>query len=130
MKGGENMQLIKFDPFRSILDDTFSMPSVQKGLKIHETDKSIVVEAVVAGIPKENVEIEIEDGVITIKAETKEESETKGGYKSSSYQYYYTTALSGGQWDKAEAEVNNGVVTIDIPKAESARPRKIAIKSK
>lgn len=124
------MQLIKFDPFRSILDDTFSMPSVQKGLKIHETDKSIVVEAVVAGIPKENVEIEIEDGVITIKAETKEESETKGGYKSSSYQYYYTTALSGGQWDKAEAEVNNGVVTIDIPKAESARPRKIAIKSK
>ena len=123
------MQLIKFDPFRSILDDTFSMPSVQKGLKIHETDKSIVVEAVVAGIPKENVEIEIEDGVITIKAETKEESETKGGYKSSSYQYYYTTALSGGQWDKAEAEVNNGVVTIDIPKAESARPRKITVKS-
>ena len=124
------MQLIKFDPFRSILDDSFNMPSVQKGLNIHETDKSIVVEAVVAGIPKENVEIEIEDGVLTIKAETKNESETKEEYKSSSFKYYYTTALSGGQWDKAEAEVNNGVVTIDIPKAESARPRKIAIKSK
>ncbi|WKZ25327.1 MAG: Hsp20/alpha crystallin family protein [bacterium] len=123
------MQLVRFEPFRSLLDDSFAMPSLQKGLKIHETDKSIIVEAVVAGVPKKDVEIDIEDGVLTIKAEVKEETETKNEYKSSSYQYYYTTALSGGQWDKAEAVVNDGVVKIDIPKTESSRPRKITVKA-
>ena len=124
------MQLVRFDPFRSILDDNFSIPSSQKGLKIHETDKSIIVEAVVAGVPKEDISVEIEDGVLTIKAESKKTIETKDEYKSSSYEYYYTTALSGGQWDKTEANVNDGIVKIEIPKTESSRPRKITIKTK
>lgn len=125
------MQLIRFDPFKSLLNDEFNIASpVQKGLNIRETEKSIIVEAVVAGVPKSDVEIEIEDGVLTIKAEVKEEKETKNEYRSSSYQYYYTTALSGGQWDKAEADVENGIVKIDIPKTEAARPRKITIKTK
>lgn len=124
------MPIVRFDPFRSLLNDDFAMPSSPKGLQIHETDKNIVVEAVVAGVPKKDVEIEIEDGVLTIKAEAREEKQTTGQYKSSSYQYYYTTALSGGQWDKAEADVNDGIVKIEIPKTEAARPRKITIKTK
>lgn len=130
MKEGENMQLIRFDPFKNLLDDDFVVNSpLPKGLKIHETDKNIVVEAVVAGVPKKNVDIEIEDGVLTIKAEVKEEKESKDQYKSSFYQYYYTTALSGGQWNKAEADIVDGIVKIQIPKAESARPKKITIKA-
>jgi HSP20 family protein len=125
------MQLVRFDPFRGLLDDNFSgMQSLQKGLKVYETDKAIIAEAVVAGVPKKNVDIEIEDGVLTIKAEVKEETEAKNEYKSTSYQYYYTTALSGGQWEKAEADVVDGIVKVTIPKAESARPRKISVKSK
>lgn len=125
------MQLIRFDPFKSLINDDFPLSSpLQKGLNIHETEKSIIVDAVIAGVPKENVEIEIEDGVITIKAEVSEDKEAKGEHKSSSYQYYYTTALSGGQWDKAEADVKDGIVRIDIPKTEAARPRKITIKTK
>lgn len=123
------MQLVRFDPFRSLLDDNFQSPAVSNGLKIYETDKLIIVEAVVAGIPKKNVEIEIEDGVLTIKADVKEESETKESYKASSYQYYYTTALSGGQWDKASAVINDGIVKIEIPKTIAARPRKITVKT-
>jgi HSP20 family protein len=124
------MQLVRFDPFRSLLDDSFNSPTLQRGLKVRETENKILVEAVVAGVPKKDVEIEIEDGVLTIKAEVKEESETKNEYKSSSYEYYYTTALSGGQWDKAEADVTDGVVKIEIPKTEAARPRKITVKTK
>lgn len=76
------------------------------------------------------MDVEIEDGVLTIKAEVKNENETKNEYKMTSYQYYYTTALSGGQWDKAEADVVDGIVKIEIPKTESSRPRKITIKTK
>jgi HSP20 family protein len=122
------------DPFRSI----FSFPrfidefdtQIQRGLKIRETEHDIIVEAVVAGVPTDSVDVDIEDGVLTIKAEHKTDEKGQEGRLSSSYSYYYTTALSGGQWDKAEAEVEHGVVTIKIPKAESVKPRKITVKAK
>jgi HSP20 family protein len=110
--------------------DDFDETTQQRGLKIHETDKDIVVEAVVAGVPAENVDVDIEDGVLTIKAEKKEEEKGKGVYKTSSYQYYYTCALSGGQWDKTNAEVKNGILEIKIPKAEAAKKRKVSVTTK
>lgn len=121
------MAITKWDPFVRLPRwfEDFDEP-VSRGLKVRETDNDIIAEAVVAGIPSQNVEVHIEDGVLTIKAETKEEGEK--GY--SEYKYYYTAALSGGAWDKAEADIENGVVTITIPKAEAARPRKIEVKSK
>lgn len=128
------MAIVRYDPFRNLfawpkwLED-FEEP-VQRGLKIHETNENIVIEAVVAGVPAKDVEVEIEDGVVTIKAESQEEKKAKGQYRASSYQYYYTTALSGGQWDKAKADVKDGVVKVVIPKAEAARPRKITVKAK
>ena len=129
--------LVKRDPFRGLfsfprfLDDADDMSfSAQRGLKVHETDKDIIVEAVVAGVPASDVDINVDDGVLTIKAERSEETKKKGMYKSSSYQYYYTCALSGGAWDKADADFEDGVITITIPKTEAARPRKITVKAK
>lgn len=101
-----------------------------RGLRLHETDNELVVEAVVAGVPAEKVEVNIENGVITIKAETKEEEKEKGLETYSSYRYYYTTSLIGGQWDKTKAEVKNGVLTLTIPKATSAKPQKIKVETK
>ena len=124
--------ITKYDPIFRLpwLLEEFEEPFNQRCLKIRETENSIIVEAVVAGVPAKAVDIHIEDGVLTIKAKVKEEEKDKNEYKSSSYQYYYTTALSGGAWDRAEAEVENGVVNIVIPKAEIARPRKIEVKQK
>ena len=124
------MQIVRFDPFKSLLDDDNWSTMRQNGLKIHETETDIIAQAVVAGIPAENVEANIVDGVLTIKAEIKEEDKTKDELKSSSYQYYYTAALSGGDWQKAEAEVKHGILTVTIPKAEEAKPKKIEIKTK
>jgi HSP20 family protein len=129
--------LVKRDPFRSL----FSFPrwtddfddlsfTTQRGLKVHETDKNILVEAVVAGVPASDVEVHIDGGVLTIKAEKSEESKKKGSYTASSFQYYYTCALSGGAWDKADAEVEDGVMTVRIPKTEAAKPKRITVKAK
>jgi HSP20 family protein len=127
--------IVKRDPFRSLFSvprwlDDFDFSPAQRGLKIHENNNSIIVEAVVAGVPSKDVEVHIEDGVLTIKAEKIEEKEAKDEYSSSSYQYYYTAALSGGQWDKADAEIEDGVLTLSIPKTEASRPRKITVKTK
>lgn len=129
--------VVKRDPFRALfswprlMDDFDDLSfSNQRGLKVHETEKNIVVEAVVAGVPASDVDVHIDDGVLTIKAEKSEESKKKDSYTSSSFQYYYTCALTGGQWDKADAEVENGVMVVKIPKTQAARPRKISVKSK
>lgn len=124
--------LTRWDPFRISFPrwfDDFEEP-VQRGLKIHETKDSIVAEAVVAGVPAKDIEVNIENGVLTIKAEKKLEKETKQVKQTTSYQYYYTAALSGGAWDNAEAEIEDGVVVVTIPKAEEVKPRRIAVKTK
>jgi HSP20 family protein len=133
------MAIMRYDPTKGIFawprwldefDDQFLTQTSQRGLRIHETEKSIVVDAVVAGVPSGQVEVNIEDGVLTIKAESKSEEKTEAGFESSAYRYYYTAALSGGDWHKSVADIKNGVVTVTIPKAEAARPKKITVKAK
>jgi len=127
--------IVKRDPWATLFNwphevaDYYNFGS-QRGLKIHETATDIIVEAVVAGVPAEQVDVDIEDGVLTIKASVSEEKKTKDEERSLQYNYYYSTALSGGAWDKTSAEVEHGVVKIIIPKAESAKPRKISVKAK
>lgn len=126
--------LVKRDPFRNLfprwMDDFDFSSSSQRGLRVHETNDSIIVEAVVAGVPSDNVDINIEDGVVTIRAEKTEEEGNGTGLSKQSYSYYYSVALSGGKWDKAEAEVEDGVLFVTIPKQEEVKPRSIKVKTK
>lgn len=127
------MAIVRHDPLRTLMSfprwiEDLDEATSQRGLKIRETQNDIVAEAVVAGVPAKEVEVNIEDGVLTVKAESREEQKQEDQYRSSSYSYYYTAALSGGQWDKAEAAIKDGVVTITIPKTEASRPRKLDVK--
>ncbi|MEA2020304.1 MAG: Hsp20/alpha crystallin family protein [Patescibacteria group bacterium] len=106
----------------------------QQNMDIYETEDAVVVEAPVPGIEKENIDITIEEGVIRIKAEkeekTEEEEEGKEYHaRRSKRSYYYQAALpSRGEWDNAEAEVKDGMVTVRVPKAEEVKPKKIEVK--
>lgn len=138
VEGGEtkNMtDLVKRDSLQSLMGfprffEDFDNLSSQRGLRVYENEGNIIAEAVVAGISAKNVDVDIEDGILSIKAEKAVENRDGNQFTKSSYQYYYTCALSGGQWDKADAEIEDGIVTITIPKTKAARPRKISVKPK
>lgn len=125
-------QLSVRDPFRSLFPfprfmEDFEDFGAQRGLRVHETQNDIVAEAVVAGVPAKDVEVHIEDGVMTIKAEKKEVEKTEEITSSTSYKYYYSIALSGGQWNKSTASVKNGVITVKVPKSEAAKPQRVKV---
>ncbi len=105
----------------------------QQNMDIYETEDNIVIEAPVPGIDKDDIDVTIEEGVIRIKAEKEEKEEEEEGKeyhaKRAKRSYYYQASLpSRGEWDNAEAEVKEGLVTVKVPKAEEVKPKKIEVK--
>jgi len=125
-----------FRPWPRLLDELeWPELEVQRGLNVYETEDDIIVEAQVPGIPEDKIEVTAEGGVVRIKGEVEEKEEDEKGKKyyrkEARRSFYYSTAVpSRGQWDKAKAEVENGMVRVIIPKAEEEKPKKIEIRKK
>jgi HSP20 family protein len=104
-------------------------------LDIYQTDKDVIVKASIPGYKPEEVDITVSGDTLTIKAEHKEEKETKEGeYMLKERQYgTFTRTVTipvDIQSDKSEASFEDGVLTLQLPKSEEVRPRQIKIKSK
>jgi len=135
------MAVVKWEP---ILPRWWRMPWLdeedwvehEEGLNVYETDDELVIEAYVPGVSENEVDVSIEDNVVRIKAEHKEEKEKKKKKKvvyrqTAQASYFYSTAIPCPvKTDKAEAILENGVLKIVVPKAEEAKPKKIAVKAK
>ena len=102
---------------------------------VEETDKEIVVKADLPGVDPKAVEVSVENGVLMIRGEKKEEKEEK---KKSYHRverfagcFYRAIALPPtADAEKVSATSAHGVVTITIPKKPEAQPRKIAVTPK
>lgn len=118
------------------LSQWFDSSAQSTGLDIYETNDSVIVEAQVPGVKEENIEINIEGNVLTINAcqeETEEQKNKKKTIYKSTRQtsFNYSTNLPRiVDSSKTEAEVEEGVIKITIPKAEEVKPKKIEIKKK
>jgi len=98
-----------------------------------ETDKVFTLVADLPGVDPKEVEISIEDGVLSIKGEKKEEHEEKGKnfHKTERFvgSFYRQIVLpSGADEEKVTATSSNGTITISILKKPSAQPKKVVIK--
>jgi len=104
-------------------------------LDIAETDDSLTVEASLPGFTPEDVEISIHDGVLTIKGEVKREEEKNEEGKYHLRERYYGSFHRAVRLpvevnaDAAEASFENGVLHLNLPKAEEVKPKKIAVKT-
>ncbi len=102
-------------------------------LDIYEDDDKIVIEAEIPGVNKDDIKINIEDNVLTIKAEKKKEEKIKEEdivYEEIAYGMYAREIELPHTVDteKIEAEYKNGVLKIVLPKKEEVKPKQIEVK--
>jgi HSP20 family protein len=101
-------------------------------LDLSETEDSYIVEAATPGLKPEDLEITFENNVLTIKGEVRRESEErKRNYHRVERRFgAFRRAISLPASVKADAitaSLNEGVLRLEIPKAEEVKPRKINV---
>jgi HSP20 family protein len=145
------MAIIRWDPFRDLVtlrekmnrlfEETFTSRSEEKDLMagtwtpsvdIYETENALVLSAEVPGIEEDDIEIKIEDNTLTLNGERKFEKETKEenfhrierAYGS----FYRSFTLPNYiDQDNIEAQHENGVLKITMPKKPELKPRKVRV---
>ncbi|OIR02284.1 spore protein SP21 [mine drainage metagenome] len=146
------MNLIKWDPFRE-LDDVSSrlnrifgrmpsrpasdnemlavadwMPSVD----ISETDAAYLIKGEIPGVNKEDVKVTIQDGMLTIQGERKQEKEEKNKKfhrVECSYGNFMRSFRVPDDADESgvKAEFKDGMLNVTLPKSEKAKPKSINV---
>lgn len=104
------------------------MPNVD----IYETKDAICVRAELPGINRDAVHVEVKEGVLTLRGERKFEKEVEEESYHRIERSYGTfhrsfTLPSTVDAQKVTARMKDGVLEVDLPKQEQAKPRKIAI---
>ena len=114
-------------------DDEFGnwVPAVD----VHSDENEVVVQAELPGLDHKDIEVNLDDGVLTIKGERKREEEgNEKGYHfvERAYGKFYRAIRLPAEVDgtKVKAEMKEGVLTITLPKAEQAKARQIEISPK
>ncbi len=100
---------------------------------IQETEEAFVLSAELPGLTKKDIEISIENSTLRLSGERKFERNVdkenyhrvERAYGSFSRSFSLPSQIDA---EKVDANFKDGVLTITIPKAEHARPRRIAIK--
>lgn len=139
----------RFDPFGRMmsvrqmmdrmLEDAFVMPREEQGatassapLNVYEDGDNLVVEAQLPGVKSEDVDVSVERGTLTIRAETQAEQERKErNYLIREHRrgsFVRSIRLPGTvDPDAVKASFENGVLRLSFPRSEQAKPRRIAI---
>jgi len=146
------MNLVRFDPLRdletlsgrlnrlfdrSVFGETGREGQVfgdwAPAVDVEETDKEYVVKADLPDIKRDDVKIGIEDGILTVEGERKQEKEEKGkkfhrierSYGKFVRRLALPTDVDQG---KVTATFKEGVLQVQLPKAATAKPRSVDVK--
>jgi HSP20 family protein len=91
---------------------------------VTENDREIVVRAEVPGFEPNELDVQLNNNVLTIKAEKEQKGDGQEEYRS----FYRSITLPPGvNADKAQATYRNGVLELHIPRAEGAQPKHIQV---
>jgi HSP20 family protein len=105
----------------------------QLTIDVYQTDDEVIIKSTIAGVKPEDLDVSINNDMVTIKGERKQEDEV------SMDNYYYQECYWGLFSrsvilpveiiaDKAEAIMKNGILTLKLPKADTTKTRKIQVR--
>jgi HSP20 family protein len=146
------MAIVRWDPFRDVaalqerinrifnesfgrsrdLDDEVSLYDWNPPVDIYETTDGVVLKIELPGIKKEDVSVEIKDNVLTLKGERLIDPNIKD-------ENYYRKERSFGKFhrsfslqdplksDLIKASFKDGVLTVEIPRPEEEKPKRITV---
>ena len=101
---------------------------------ISETDEKFIVRAELPGIDRNDININIEDHVLSIRGESKQEKEGESEQYQRVERYYgvycRSFSLPENVDEKVEAGFKDGLLTLHIPKTGSSKPKSIEVKVK
>ena len=126
-----------YDPFKelqTLMNQAFSNGprSLAMPMDLYKSGDDYVAEVDLPGVDPDSIDIDIDDRTITIRAERKSSSSKESGgwvTRERSYGTYarQITVGSGLALDKIDANYSDGVLTLTIPVAEEAKPRKVQV---
>jgi len=102
---------------------------IKPAVNIMETEEGLTLSADIPGAAKETLNLNVEKGILTISAPVAYTMPGQPAYSEFELAAYYRQFSIPETLDheKAKAELTNGILTLRIPKAEVAKPRKIEI---
>jgi HSP20 family protein len=146
--------LVRWEPFRDLVslreamdrlfEESFVHPQTgwlapteagALAVDVYETEDAVVVKSAIPGVKPEDIDISLTGDSLTIKGESKFEEEVNEEnyvrremrYGSFARTFPVPTSVVA---DEAEAQFENGVLTLTLPKAEEVKPKAIQIKAK
>ena len=139
----ENFQTLR--RLNSVLDEAFSNWPFQQesgsitsswypACDVFEDKDAVKIVAELPGVKPDDVKLSLENNLLTIRGEKKQEAEERServhryerSYGTFERAFVLPSTVDG---DKISAQYQNGILTILVPKAERARPREIPVRS-
>jgi HSP20 family protein len=144
------MRLVRWDPFQELVamsdrlnrtDNDSSTPRTEESfgawvppVDIFERQDQLVIRAEVPGVQKEDMDVRIENGVLTLHGERKQDTDVKDEcalrmervYGAFTRSFSLPTTVDAA---RVAAVYKDGVLEVTVPKAESAKPKTIEIKA-
>jgi len=104
---------------------------IRPAVNIIETEEGLVLTADIPGSTKESLDVNVEKGILTITAPVQHKMQGTPTYREfelmGSYYRQFTIPESLDH-EKAKAEFVNGILTLRVPKAKAAKPKRIEVK--
>ena len=108
-------------------------PVFSPAVDIYETDRGLVLQADLPGVSPDDLDVQVESNVLTIRARTTQQPPAQSALRHQEYVIgdYERSFIVGDEIDRSriEADLKDGVLSLALPKSESVMPRKISVKS-
>lgn len=105
--------------------------SVTPAVDIYETPEGLVVQADLPGVAKEGLDVRVENNLLTIRGRAAHAAPGDFLYREYDLASFFRQFELNDQVDqqKISAELKNGVLTLNLPRAEEAKPRRIEVRA-